>query len=71
MSVMSTLVRDPVCEMTIAAEDAVVVDHDGIRYYFCEAACADTFRAEPSRWIEAVTGPHGHLHADHRAGLSR
>ncbi len=48
----STLVTsDPVCGMSIDVATAIVVEHDGRTYYFCESACADTFRDDPSTWI--------------------
>lgn len=52
------VVIDPVCGMHVDAASAVAVEYDGRTYYFCEAACADTFRDDPGRWIrnEAVAG---------------
>ena len=44
-------VTDPVCGMTVDPATAVTVEHDGQMYYFCESACADTFRDDPDRWI--------------------
>ncbi len=46
------LVTDPVCGMTIPAATAVVVEYRRTPYYFCESACAETFRQDPERWIE-------------------
>jgi Cu+-exporting ATPase len=45
------VVIDPVCGMQVDPTSAVVMEHDGRTYYFCESACADTFRDEPDRWI--------------------
>src|SRR5207244_8352599 len=43
-----TMVTDPVCGMTIAAEDAAAaVDHGGQTYYFCAEGCARRFREDP------------------------
>jgi len=42
---------DPVCGMQVDTEMAVAVEHEGRTYYFCETACADTFRDDPDRWI--------------------
>ena len=47
----STTATDPVCGMPIDPASSVAVDHDGRTYYFCESACADTFRDDPDRWI--------------------
>ena len=56
-------VVDPVCGMTVNREAAVVVVYAGKSYYFCENACAETFRAEPERWIEEAGGePMTHSH---------
>lgn len=44
-------VIDPVCGMTIDPASAAAVEYDDRTYYFCESACADTFRDEPERWI--------------------
>ena len=47
----STTLTDPVCGMPIDAASSVAAEHDGRTYYFCESACADTFREDPDRWI--------------------
>jgi Cu+-exporting ATPase len=48
----STTVADPVCGMPVDPGVVdVVVEHAGRRYYFCETACADTFRDDPDRWV--------------------
>lgn len=51
----SATVADPVCGMPVDPANAVVVEHAGRRYYFCESACADTFRDDPDRWAGEVT----------------
>ncbi len=58
----STRVVDPVCGMAIDRDRAIVVDHMGTSYYFCDAACAETFRDEPERWIGGQDqGPLEHI----------
>ena len=47
----SPKVVDPVCGMAIDREAVIVVVHAGPSYYFCDVACADTFRDEPERWL--------------------
>jgi P-type Cu+ transporter len=47
---------DPVCGMEVDPTDAVVVDYAGSKYHFCEAACADTFREDPERWVRPEGG---------------
>ncbi len=49
----TALVIDPVCGMQVDRRSAVVIEHDGRTYYFCESACADTFSDEPDRWIRS------------------
>ena len=45
---------DPVCGMeTDPAAVVEMVEVAGRSYYFCESACAETFRDEPERWIPA------------------
>ena len=45
-------VTDPVCGMTIAAEDAVAtVDHGGRTYHFCAEGCARRFREDPEAFL--------------------
>ncbi len=54
MADTTRFVRDPVCGMTIPVESALVVDHRGSDYYFCESVCAETFSDEPERWIPPI-----------------
>jgi len=42
---------DPVCGMQVDTVVAAVVEHGGQVFYFCESACAETFREDPERWI--------------------
>ena len=47
-----TMVTDPVCGMTIAAEEAVAtVDHEGRTYHFCAEGCARRFREDPRAFL--------------------
>jgi len=51
---------DPVCGMQVDPETAVTVEHSGGNFYFCEAACAETFRDDPDRWVpQTQTQTHG------------
>jgi Cu+-exporting ATPase len=46
------MVTDPVCGMTIAADEAVAtVDHQGRTYHFCAEGCARRFRDDPEAFI--------------------
>lgn len=48
---MASTTKDPVCGMQVDPKTAVAVEYAGGTYYFCESACADTFRDDPDRWI--------------------
>jgi len=50
-----TMVTDPVCGMTIAAEEAAAtVTHGGRTYYFCAEGCARRFRENPAAYSAEV-----------------
>ena len=52
------MVRDPVCGMEIAEEDAVGWhEYDGQRYYFCALSCLENFRADPARYVKPRPQP--------------
>lgn len=53
----STSVSDPVCGMQVDPKTAVAVERGGRVYYFCESACAETFRDDPDRWLPAAQTP--------------
>ena len=48
---MAPMRSDPVCGMQVDPNAAVVLEYAGETYYFCESACADTFREDPDRWV--------------------
>jgi heavy metal translocating P-type ATPase len=48
---------DPVCGMSVAADPAKSLDHQGTRYFFCCAGCLAKFRADPGRYLD---GPAHH-----------
>lgn len=54
MSITSQSVIDPVCDMSISPQTAMTLPWEGRTYYFCEAACRDTFRDDPARWTEPI-----------------
>ncbi|MHB1004382.1 MAG: YHS domain-containing protein [Chloroflexota bacterium] len=48
----SAEVKDPVCGMSvIPAEAAETAEYGGRRYYFCSAACAERFKADPEAYV--------------------
>lgn len=49
---------DPVCGVTVTPEDAAAgIEHDGERYYFCSATCAELFEGSPEKYV-GVPYPH-------------
>jgi Cu+-exporting ATPase len=47
--------RDPVCGMTVDTEKAAAkVTHAGKDFYFCCARCAEKFRADPEKYLNAT-----------------
>ncbi len=45
-------VLDPVCGMTVTADDAhFPVEHGGTTYYFCCAGCSRSFAADPAHYL--------------------
>ena len=51
------MVRDPVCGMHISETDAQAVRRaGGASFYFCSAACAQQFDAEPQRYYPPLGG---------------
>lgn len=48
---------DPVCGMTVRhSVAAAICEHDGRRFYFCAASCADEFRRDPDRYTTFANG---------------
>jgi Cu+-exporting ATPase len=48
----AALERDPVCGMNVNSATAKYVHgHSGKNYYFCCAACADKFKADPTKYL--------------------
>ena len=51
-------VTDPVCGMNIEPDKAArSLRHGGGTYYFCSQHCADTFNAEPPRYVSVPALP--------------
>lgn len=53
-------VTDAVCGMAVDPAMAIQINVEGASYYFCEVACADTFREDPQRWIQTAAPLHEH-----------
>jgi Cu+-exporting ATPase len=51
----SQTATDPVCGMTLdPAAAAATTDHQDTTYHFCSTGCADSFDADPARYVETV-----------------
>jgi YHS domain-containing protein len=51
------MVRDPICGMTIAEQDAYATRHmGGVQTHFCSAACLAQFDAQPQRFYPPPAG---------------
>ncbi len=42
---------DPVCGMRVAPDAPHRMEHAGVTYRFCRAACLERFREDPARWL--------------------
>jgi uncharacterized protein len=48
--------RDPVCGMSVDPSQALSLDHEGTRYYFCGPGCRARFEADPERYAARGAG---------------
>ncbi|NQD37962.1 heavy metal translocating P-type ATPase [Permianibacter sp. IMCC34836] len=55
---------DPVCGMKVDPATAIVMDHDGQRYWFCSSRCHDRFMADPQRY-HSNTGNARSMQSEH------
>ena len=60
----NVMALDPVCGMNVEPDEAAAkVDYEGNRYYFCSENCAQSFRAEPGRYVShSVASRHSAPH---------
>lgn len=49
---------DPVCGMRVARDAPLHLEFRGVTYWFCDPACAATFRDEPEHWAVGADGQH-------------
>ena len=47
----TSVLRDPVCGMTVKPTSPHVADHDGQRFYFCGASCRTKFVNDPAKYL--------------------
>jgi YHS domain-containing protein len=49
--------KDPVCGMDVdtKAKDAIMAQHQGKTYYFCNEHCKRTFQADPGKYVSGKT----------------
>ena len=67
----AAMVKDPVCGMTLDAENAAAqFEHHGHTFYFCSARCAQRFEAQPEGFVDAASGTGEAAHV-HRARASQ
>ena len=61
MSEQSGEIKDPVCGMTVDAEQAkakgLTTDHEGTTYYFCGRGCKLEFGDDPGRYLDPSHKP--------------
>lgn len=44
---------DPVCKMNVSESQANYTSvHNGLKYYFCSAACRQGFEKNPSKYVK-------------------
>jgi Cu+-exporting ATPase len=53
----ATVLKDPVCGMSVTAETPHRFEYMGQRYYFCSAKCRERFAAEPHKYTTLDTAP--------------
>ena len=54
---MTVMMRDPVCGMSLEPDkDSVMLELDGVVYYFCAEGCRAEFMQQPARYLEQVAG---------------
>ncbi len=54
---MSSLLKDPVCGMTVQPGNAITASHDGQIVAFCSEFCRSTFLTHPERYVRALVTP--------------
>lgn len=50
---------DPVCGMTVAADQGYGKMHQGTLYRFCSRNCLDKFEADPGKYLKPASGGTG------------
>ena len=51
---------DPVCGMTVEeGPDAITMEYNGTKYYFCGAGCRRAFEKDPEKYLRE--GPSMHM----------
>lgn len=50
---------DPVCGMTVAADQGYGKVHEGTLYRFCSRSCLDKFDADPDKYLKAAASDSG------------
>ncbi len=51
----STMHTDPVCKMQVSEDNAeATAQQSGKTFYFCSQQCADQFKREPQKYMQAA-----------------
>ena len=62
-------IDDPVCGMTVDPKSAAGRhEYNGHNYYFCSHHCAQKFKEDPEKWLNAKQAGHAGLDNDHTCG---
>ncbi|MDP3008181.1 heavy metal translocating P-type ATPase [Methylotenera mobilis] len=56
-SPVSSLLKDPVCGMTVTGKSPHIFNYKGEPVYFCSAGCKAKFAADPAKYLAKVTIP--------------
>jgi len=50
-SASATVIKDPVCGMSVTEQSPHHLEHDGRSYYFCSTNCQTKFSADPAKYL--------------------
>lgn len=52
-----SLLKDPVCGMTVTADSPHHLEYQHQHYYFCNPKCLEKFKLEPSKYLTPIAAP--------------
>ncbi len=53
---VTSVLKDPVCGMTVTAQSPHALNHQGKPVYFCSAKCKARFASDPAKYLVAASG---------------